>query len=44
MNDFSLFWSIIVPGAVLILTIMATTKVYRDVTDPPPTNQPEDKA
>jgi len=43
MNDFSLMWSIIVPGAVLLLTIVATVKVYRVVLPKVPTEQREDK-
>lgn len=43
MNEISLFWSIIVPAGVLVLTIIATAKIYRDVTDVPSADQPEDK-
>jgi len=32
VDDFSLFWSILVPGAVLLLTVSATAKIYLDVT------------
>lgn len=31
MDDYSLFWSIIVPGAVLVLTVGATVKIYLDM-------------
>lgn len=32
MDDFSLFWSILVPAGVLLLTVGATIKIYLDVT------------
>lgn len=32
MDDFSLFWSILVPAAVLLLTVGATVKIYVDMT------------
>lgn len=32
MNDFSLLWSIFVPGAVMLLTVGTTVKIYLDTT------------
>jgi hypothetical protein len=32
MNDFSLLWSLLVPGGVLLLAIGGTAKIYWDAT------------